>query len=62
MRGDKQDVVERQRFPDDTHAGFSYAQKWIIPVADALIGARPGGGAGTFELTCPGGWITLPMS
>ena len=29
--GNEQDVVERQRLPDDTHGVFSYAQKRIIP-------------------------------
>ena len=34
MRGNQQDVVERQCFPDDTHVTFSYAQKRIIPASD----------------------------
>ena len=33
MRGNEQDVVEGQRFPDDTHVTFSYAQKRIIPAS-----------------------------
>ena len=40
MGGNEQDVVERQRFPDDTHATFSYAQKRIIPASRRPRSAR----------------------
>ena len=44
MRGDEQDVVERQRFPDDTHNHFSCTQKWIIPAPNiATNRERPQG-------------------
>ena len=33
MRGNEQDVVERQRLPGGTHLIFSYAQKRIIPAS-----------------------------
>jgi hypothetical protein len=33
MRGNEQDVVERQCFPGGTHVTFSYAQKRIIPAS-----------------------------
>jgi hypothetical protein len=73
MRGNEQDVIERQRFPDDTHVTFSYAQKRIIPApagpenrprrrlgppATARLAAR----AALDHLTGSRHWITLPMS
>jgi hypothetical protein len=73
MRGDEQDVIERQRFPDDTHVTFSYAQKRIIPASarsenraapacDPPAGARVVGRTPSGRLTCGRGWITLPLS
>ena len=47
MRGNEEDVVERQRLPDDTHAGFSYAQKWIIPALRAASSVHASGGGGS---------------
>ena len=77
VRRDEKDVVERQRLPDDTHGGFSCAQRRIIPassppsIATATIGrplrrsdsrSVPGAYRPDGRLTAPGGWITLPLS
>ena len=52
--GNEQDVVEGERFLDDTHGNFSYAQKRIIPASTAGPQAALRAGRAT--------WITLPLS
>ena len=74
MRGNQQDVVERQRLPGGTHLIFSYAQKRIIPRVGRSGKPRPrdhemrqdacarASVRAAARLTRDPDWITLPMS
>jgi hypothetical protein len=73
MRGNEQDVIERQRLPDDTHAFLlcaktdytrvvpsrELAQARCAESATTPVGTAIGHAAG---LTRGYGWFTLPLS